>query len=87
MLVKYYRQANDLKIERQNTDAWLQGMYIYDAVSAVVYNVWCRKKGEKAVSYTEKPYSFDVMKSKEEREIEESAKAEIWMKNFVNFFN
>ena len=44
-LAKYYREADKLRNERKNTDAWIQGMYIYDAVSTVVYNVWCRDKG------------------------------------------
>ena len=85
MLAKYYRDAEKLRSERKNNDAWLQGMYIYDAVSTVIYNVWCRGKSQPQ-KYAEKPYLFDAKKSKEEREQEESAKAEVWMKNFVNQF-
>lgn len=84
-LAKYYRKADKLRNERKNTDMWIQGMYIYDAISTVVYNVWCRGKSQPQ-KYTEKPYQFDVVKSQEEREIEESAKAEVWLKNFVNKF-
>lgn len=84
-LAKYYRKADKLRNDRKNTDMWIQGMYIYDAVSTVVYNVWCRGKSQPQ-KYAEKPYQFDVVKSQEEREIEESAKAEVWLKNFVNKF-
>ena len=32
-LTRYYRKADDLRTERVNREMWLQGMYIYDAVS------------------------------------------------------
>lgn len=85
-LAKYYREANNLKNERNNQNMWLQGMYIYDAVSTIVYNTWCRKEGQQPVKYAEKPYSFDIQKTREEKEIEASAQAEVWMHNFVNMF-
>ncbi|RGC89214.1 hypothetical protein [Thomasclavelia ramosa] len=85
-LAKYYREADKLRNERKNTDAWIQGMYIYDAVSTVVYNVWCRDKGKSPAKYTEKPYQFNAVKAKEDLVEEESARAEVWMKNFVNRF-
>ena len=85
-LAKYYREADKLRNERKNTDAWIQGMYIYDAVSTVVYNVWCRDKGKLPAKYTEKPYQFNAVKAKEDLVEEESARAEVWMKNFVNQF-
>ena len=32
-LVKSYRKAEELRKERVNQEMWLQGMYIYDAIS------------------------------------------------------
>lgn len=85
-MVVMYRKANDLKIEQQNQQAWLQGMYIYDAVSTVITNVWCKKKGQKPSVYAQKPYDFKKEKLEEETVEEEKIKAQAWMINFVNSF-
>lgn len=64
-LAKYYRQAHEIKEDRHNSHLWLQGMYIYDAISTSLYNVFCRTKGQQASSYPSKPYSL-TNKQKEE---------------------
>ena len=68
-----------------NHNAWLQGLYIYDAVSTAVYNAM-RGKGKKAEKYAEKPYEFQREKTEAEKakEVEiEQEKAMLWMENFV----
>ena len=85
-LVRYYRKAYKIRQEEINNNAWLQGMYIYDAVSTALHNA-LRGKNTKAREYAKQPYNFD---NKEKSELEkakevetEQAKAAAWMENFV----
>ena len=56
-LVKYYRQADEMRIERKNQELWLQGLYIYDALCDVAPILQAMaKKGTKARPYPEQPY-------------------------------
>ena len=58
-LVKDYRKAHELRREEANWQAWLQGMYIYEAISdiAPVLHPFA-KKGTRARRYSDKPYEF-----------------------------
>lgn len=58
-LVKYYRKAFELRQEEQNRAAWLQGMYIYEAIAdlAPILHAFA-KRGTKARPYPQKPYEF-----------------------------
>ena len=47
-LTKFYRQAYEMKEDQKNSQLWLQGMYVYDAISTSLYNVFCRKSGQQA---------------------------------------
>ena len=89
-LARYYRKAYQLKQDAINHNAWLQGLYIYDAVSTVMYNAFKNKNDPKR-NYTEKPYDFRPNKEKTEaekaREIEvEQEKAAAWMDNFMRLY-
>ena len=69
MLVKYYRQADELKRARRNEELWLQGMYIYEALCDVSpIMVAFPKKGAKPNPYPEKPYCI----SEKQRKLEEA---------------
>lgn len=58
-LVKAFKEADELKRERLNQVAWLQGMYIYDAISRLVPLLSGNaKKGTKAKPYVEEPYAL-----------------------------
>ena len=85
-LAQYFRKAYLIKQEEINNNAWLQGLYIYDAISTALYNA-LRGKNTTAKTYTEKPYNFN---NKEKTEAEkakevviEQEKAAAWMENFV----
>ena len=56
-LVKFYREAEQLKQKRRDYDLWLQGRYIYDALCAVspVLHAFA-PQGTKAMPYLEEPY-------------------------------
>jgi len=56
-----YRKAHELRRERANQDAWLQGAYIYDALCAVspVLNAFA-KRGTKPLPYHKEPYGMKL---------------------------
>lgn len=85
-LTVYYQKAKKMKFDYDNQMAWINGLYIYDAVSAIVFNTWCRKDGEQCRNYASKPYEFDEAKQEEEIKKEAEVQAEAWMRNFVNFY-
>lgn len=86
-LTKFYRQAYEMKEDRHNSHIWLQGMYIYDAISTSLYNVFCRKSGQQASSYPSKPYPLTDKQKDEDQELtveEAQAKAKVWMSSLVS---
>lgn len=89
-LVKYYRQAEELRLKKQNQMLWLQGMYIYDALCDVapVLHAFAAS-GTKPQPYPGYPYAItkQEMEEKEAREKEEARKKalqsfEIWAAKF-----
>ena len=85
-LAQYYRKAYQIKQEEINNNAWLQGMYIYDAISTALHNA-LRGKNSQAQSYAKQPYDFkNKVKTEKEKAKEvaiEQEKAAAWMENFV----
>ena len=88
-LTQYYRKAYQIKQEEINNNAWLQGMYIYDAVSTALHNALrgFGKNKPPVKDYAKQPYE---MKNKVKTEAEkakeikiEQDKAAAWMENFV----
>lgn len=66
-LVISYREAWRIRQEHENQMAWLQGLYIYDALSSVPIIVQgFAKKGAEQREYPKKPYDF--AESKKEKE-------------------
>ena len=88
-LAQYYRKAYHIKQEEINNNAWLQGLYIYDAVSTALYNSLrgMGKTKQPAKDYAKQPYDLNnKIKSEAEKakEVElEQEKAAAWMENFV----
>ncbi len=89
-LVRYYRKAYKIKQEEINNNAWLQGLYVYDAISTALHNA-LRGKNSKAKEYAKQPYNFENKKKSElekAKEVEvEQEKALAWMENFVRINN
>lgn len=86
-MVEAFREADKLRQQRANNDAWLQGLYIYDAVGrlAPVLHAFA-KKGTKPQPYPSTPYSFENEKSEQDKEKQEEAdrlKAKLYMQNLV----
>lgn len=70
-----YRKAYRLKRETQNEQAWLQGFYVFDAFATCLANAF-RKRGQKALTYLDKPIDIFPLteREKKRREAEENAK-------------
>ena len=88
-LAQYYRKAYHIKQEEFNNNAWLQGMYVYDAISTALHNALrgMGKTKPPAKDYAKQPYDlFKKNKTEQEKakEVEiEQEKAAAWMENFV----
>ena len=88
-LAQYYRKAYQIKQEEINNIAWLQGMYIYDAVSTALHNALrgMGKTKPPVRDYAKQPYEFkNKVKTEAEKAEEvktEQKKAAAWMENFV----
>ena len=66
-LVKYYRRAAELNLEKKNQELWLQGMYIYEALCDVAPVMHAMaKKGTKPHPYPEAPYPISEKQRKRE---------------------
>ena len=58
-LTTAYRQADELRQRRDNSHAWLQGMYVYDAIlRAAPYFRFTMKGFSRPTPYVEEPYPF-----------------------------
>ena len=80
-LARAYRRAQELKLEQRNEYAWLQGMYIYEALGAVspIFRSFA-KRGTKAMPYVEAPYPItkheaEQDKTRQEKNVMEKGKA------------
>ena len=88
-LAQYYRKAYHIKQEEVNNNAWLQGLYVYDAVSTALHNALrgMGKTKPPVKDYAKKPYEFgNKVKTEAEKAKEvqmEQEKAAAWMENFV----
>lgn len=90
-LVKYYREAEEIKKDRENQMAWLQGMYVYDAIARVspILKAF-GKKGTKAQPYVSEPYPISkkaVEESQRKREEIDRLKAKRFMETYMASVN
>lgn len=67
-----------IKIEKEleNQQAWLQGLYFFNAISVSLYNSFGRKEGQPAQNYMASPIDFEHIKTKEEIEREQQLEME-----------
>ena len=84
-LTRYFRKAYLLEQEQFNQRAWLEGLYVYNALGAVFSQMF-HEKGKKGETYIDKPIDFRRKEpADEERELtpaeeDKQAKlAEVWM--------
>ena len=79
-----YRNAYRLKRRIENEQAWLQGMYVYDAFAVCMANAFS-KPGSKKLTYVDKPFDIFPLTEREKkiREAQENAKMEKAMKEIM----
>jgi hypothetical protein len=79
-----YRRAYRLKREAENEQAWLQGLYVFDAFAVCLANAFA-KRGSKKQNYIEKPIDIFPLteREKKRREAEENAKMQAAMEAMV----
>jgi len=79
-----YRKAYRLKREADNEQAWLQGLYVFDAFAVCLANAFA-KRGSKKQNYIEKPIDIYPLteREKKRREAEENAKMQAAMEAMV----
>jgi len=79
-----YRKAWKLKRESDNEQAWLQGLYMYDAFAVCLANAFS-KRGAKQQQYIEKPIDIFPLteREKKRREAEENAKMQKAMEAMI----
>lgn len=79
-----YRKAYRIKRETENEQAWLQGLYVFDAFAVVLTNVFS-KRGAKKQKYIERPIDIFPLteREKKRREAEENAKMQAVMESMV----
>lgn len=88
-MVKAYREADKLRQERMNTEAWLQGMYIYDLLTRACPIPAVLVDGKKAQhrSYMTEPYQLfkgqEVEEEQDNQEENELLQAELYMRQMV----
>lgn len=66
VLAEVYRKAYRIKRETDNEQAWLQGLYVYDAFAVCLANAF-RKRGSKVHEYLDKPIDLFPLTEKEKR--------------------
>ena len=69
-LATVYRKAYRLEREVANEQAWLNGLYVYDAVAVCLANVF-RKSGTKAQNYLERPIDLFPLTEEEKKRREQ----------------
>lgn len=74
-LAVVYRKAYRLRRETENEQAWLQGLYVFDAFAVCLSNAFA-KSGQKRQKYLERPIDiFPLTEAeKKRREAEENEK-------------
>ena len=82
---KSYMDKFEIDKNINNYNAWLSGLYIYNAISVSLYNGFGREKGAPAQQYMGEPIDFDKKpKSEEEIEKEETIVREMDIKRSLN---
>jgi hypothetical protein len=86
-LAKHYRDAHNLRIRRDNEQAWLMGRYVYDAICAVSPLLHAfAKNGTTAHPYLERPYPTSMQEVRE-REVQRLRDAAEGFRAFVEAKN
>lgn len=85
-MAEAFREADKLRQERQNNEAWLQGVYFARAIQSTICNAF-RSKGSEPDKYPDQPFDLygnqKNQEKTEEQEEQEAVWALAWMQTFV----
>ena len=89
--MKYYRKADEMRMDRKNYELWLQGMYIYEAIcdASPILHAFA-KRGTKPHPYSDKPYALTNDQRKQNEESKEKKiceKGKLFMEAFMKANN
>jgi len=89
LMVRAFYKADKLCRKRADEQAWLNGLYVLNALNATVGNMF-RKAGQAPAEYPKEPFMMSQeANAKEEREMTEEEKEQdatwalAWMSSFV----
>lgn len=82
-LVKYYRKAENIRADKRNQEAWLQGMYFYDALlcASPILHAFA-KSGTEPHPYTKEPYPLTDKQASQKAEKKEKEQIQRAASNF-----
>lgn len=85
LMVRAFSESHKLKQELENREAWLNGLYVFKAVSVSLENAFRDKKSNHPIAeYPSEPFNlFGEQKKEEFDEDVELALAESYMKQMV----
>ena len=81
-MVRAFYEADKLKRLRVDEEAWLNGLYVYQALDATMRNMF-RKQGTKSAEYPKKPLGLKHRERKKPDEDAELNYARAYMMNMV----
>lgn len=81
-MARAFYEAEKLRQEKANSEAWLQGLYFVHALNSTVGNAF-RKTGDKPFEYPKKPLSLTGGKAEFLSEEEEETYALAYMSSMV----
>lgn len=76
-MTKFYKEAHDIVVKKQDENNWMMGVYVYEAlcdVSPILHAF--SKRGTKPLPYRDKPLTYDENRDKTEEEKEREIEAE-----------
>ena len=80
-LPRYFLKSYKMRQEQINHEAWLHGLYVYDAVVSALSHLSDKPSSHK--NYATEPYSFNAPKDDEAEKVEAEARAEVWLKTWA----
>lgn len=86
-ITRLFIEADKIRQERMNDEAWLQGMYFFHAMSIALHNSNRAKASDPIAEYPAKPYEISKRKEtkqeREDREENERLQAKLYMQQMM----
>lgn len=82
-LVKAYREADEMRVDRMNYEKWLQGLYIYHCIGALqpILNPFSKK--HKAEDYIKEPIAI-TERARNQKALDEANKTATFLKAWAD---